>query len=83
MAQVVDVLRRLHLAARLAPFTRRLGCGGTLVPVSKADVWDGLQPLTRAHYDAFHRCATCRQVYWRGSHHRRLVEMVEEIRRAL
>jgi hypothetical protein len=81
--QVVDVLRRLHLAARLAPFSRCLRCGGELAPVAKADVWDRLQPLTRAHYDEFHRCATCHQVYWRGSHHEHLVELVEQIRRAV
>jgi uncharacterized protein len=81
--QVVAVLRRLELASRLAPFTRCLRCGGVLASVAKDDVIERLQPLTRKHYDDFHRCAGCGQLYWRGSHHTRLTELVEEIRAAL
>jgi uncharacterized protein len=77
--QIVDVLRRLDLGRRLAPFTRCLRCGGPLAEVSKADVLDRLEPLTREHYDDFARCEDCGQVYWNGSHHRRLEELVETI----
>jgi hypothetical protein len=81
--QVVDVLRRLDLGARLAPFTRCMQCGGELARVTKAEVWHRLQPLTRAHYDDFQRCTTCGQIYWHGSHHDQLVELVARIRRSL
>ena len=53
-----------------------------LVDVDKADVLDRLEPLTRKHYDEFRRCEGCGQVYWRGSHHRQLVQLVERIRSA-
>jgi uncharacterized protein len=81
--QVVVVVTRLELAGRLAPFTRCLRCGGLLSPVDKADVLDQLEPLTKRHYDDFHRCESCGQLYWRGSHHARLVRLVDEIRAAL
>lgn len=81
--QVVDVLRRLDLGDRLAPFTRCLACGDVLVPVPKAEVLDRLEPLTRQHYDEFHRCAGCGRVYWRGSHHARLADAVDAIRAAM
>lgn len=81
--QVVDVLRRLDLGARLAPFTRCVRCGGELAAVSKAEVLDGLQPLTREHYDEFHRCTACGQVFWRGAHHGDLTALVARIRDAL
>ena len=77
--QIVDVLRRLDLGRRLAPFSRCLRCGGLLTRVRKADVLDRLEPLTRQHYDDFARCEDCSQVYWNGSHHRRLEELVETI----
>jgi uncharacterized protein with PIN domain len=80
--QAAEVVQRLDLGKRLAPFTRCLRCGGELAPVDKADVLDRLEPLTRRHFDAFHRCAACGQVYWRGSHHARLVQVVERIRTA-
>jgi uncharacterized protein len=81
--QAVDVLRRLDLGARLAPFTRCMSCGGELVPVAKADVWDRLPPLTRAHHDEFERCAACDRIYWRGSHHPPLAELVDRLRAEL
>jgi uncharacterized protein len=81
--QVVDVLRRLDLGARLAPFTRCMRCGGALAPVPKAEVLDRLEPRTREHVDEFHRCAACGHLYWQGSHHPQLADLVLRIREAL
>ena len=77
--QIVDVLRRLDLGRRLAPFSRCLRCGGPLTKVNKAEVLDRLEPLTRQHYDDFAQCDGCGRVYWNGSHHRRLEELVGTI----
>jgi uncharacterized protein with PIN domain len=82
-AQVVDVLSRLDLGDRLAPFTRCLRCGGALSRVEKAEVLDRLEPLTRRHYDAFVRCGDCGGVFWKGSHHRDLEALVGRIAAAL
>lgn len=81
--QAVEVLRRLDLADRIAPFSRCLRCGGTLATVTKDEVLDELEPLTRQYYDDFRRCETCAHVYWRGSHHDRLADLVEQLRAAL
>ena len=81
--QVVEVVRRLDLANRLAPFTRCLRCGGELVPVPKVEVIDRLEPLTRRYFDEFQRCQGCGQIYWRGSHHARLAQVVERVRAAI
>jgi uncharacterized protein with PIN domain len=80
--QAAEVVRRLDLANRLEPFTRCLRCGGELAPVDKAEVVGRLEPLTRRHFDVFRRCRGCRQIYWRGSHHARLAQVVERIRAA-
>jgi uncharacterized protein with PIN domain len=77
--QIVEVVRRLQLGPQLAPFTRCLRCGGALATASKRDVLDQLEPLTRRHYDDFARCQECGHVYWRGSHHHRLQQLVETI----
>lgn len=82
-AQAVEVIRRLDLADRIAPFTRCMRCNGPLDHVAKSAVIDELAPLTRQHYDEFRRCRDCRRVYWRGSHQRRLAAQVDAIRAAL
>ncbi len=78
--QTLEVLRRLHLSQRLAPFTRCARCNGTLAAVTKDEVIDQLQPLTRRYYNDFSRCAGCGQVYWPGSHHERLLRLVDGLR---
>jgi uncharacterized protein len=81
--QVVDVIRRLDLGDRLAPFSRCLRCGGALATVPKAEIVDRLGPVTRARVDEFHRCLACDHVYWRGAHHDSLEAQVARIRGAL
>jgi uncharacterized protein len=78
--QTLEILRRLHLRERLAPLTRCVRCNGTLAAVTKDEVIDRLQPLTRRYYDDFGRCTECGQIYWPGSHHARLVRLVESLR---
>lgn len=78
--QVIEVLRRLDLRGRMAPFTRCLRCGAELADVPKAEVLDRLEPLTRRHFEEFRRCVACEQIYWPGSHHDRLADLVRHIR---
>lgn len=81
--QAVAVLRRLDLERRLAPLSRCVRCNGMLAPVAKEDVIDELEPLTREHYDDFSRCTQCGRIYWAGSHHAKLVALVERLRRRI
>lgn len=78
-AQLHDVVRRYDLAGRGAPWTRCLRCNGLLRPVDKAAVLDQLEPKTKLYYDAFQQCGDCGQVYWRGSHFDKLVELVKGV----
>jgi uncharacterized protein len=78
--QTLEVIRRLDLGQRLAPLTRCLHCNGKLAAVSKDEVIDQLEPLTRQYYKEFSRCAECGRIYWAGSHHARLLSLVERLR---
>lgn len=81
--QAVAVIRRLDLERRLAPLSRCVRCNGVLAPVAKEDVIEELEPLTREHYDDFSRCTQCGRIYWPGSHHAKLVALVERLRRRI
>jgi len=78
--QALEVIRRLDLRQRLAPFTRCVRCNGRLAAVTKDEVIEHLEPLTRRYYNEFSRCAQCGRIYWPGSHHARLVSIVERLR---
>lgn len=78
--QTLEVIRRLDLRERLAPLTRCLQCNGPLATVSKDQVADQLEPLTRRYYDEFSRCTDCGKIYWAGTHYARLIRLVQRLR---
>jgi uncharacterized protein with PIN domain/sulfur carrier protein ThiS len=79
--QVREVLTRLDLLRQVQPFTRCTRCNGVLEPVDKQAVLDALQPKTRRYYNEFRRCTVCGQVYWKGSHFDRALQLIAAITR--
>ena len=78
--QTVEVIRRFDLLRCLAPFTRCLRCNAPLLKVSKGEVIERLEPLTKIYYAKFRRCTGCGQIYWAGSHFSKLQKRLEKIR---
>jgi uncharacterized protein with PIN domain len=77
--QLVEVVCRFDLADKIAPLHRCLRCNHPLQPVSKETVLDRLEPLTKIHFDEFHLCPACDQVYWKGSHVVRMERLIESV----
>jgi uncharacterized protein with PIN domain len=77
--QILLVMRRYNLVGHIHPFTRCLRCNTPLEAVEKESIVEQLQPQTRQYYDRFFQCPSCRQVYWEGSHYRRMQAMVDEV----
>jgi uncharacterized protein with PIN domain len=78
--QTIEVIRRFDLLSSVAPFTRCLRCNASLRKVSKAEVIERLEPLTKIYYEQFRRCTGCGQIYWAGSHFSKLQKRLEKIR---
>lgn len=74
--QAVEVLRRFKLFGQVKPFQRCLRCNSPLEAVSKQEIIDRLEPLTKIYYDEFHLCPACNQIYWKGSHYGHMLEMI-------
>jgi hypothetical protein len=74
--QVREVLARFDLYRQVAPFTRCSRCNGKLTAVTKQSISDRLEPLTRRYYQDFRICSGCGQVFWQGSHHRRIQQLL-------
>jgi uncharacterized protein with PIN domain len=81
--QVIEVLRRFDLAGDLAPLTRCIRCNGLLSIVDKQRINHRLELKTRLYYEDFRICEHCRQIYWQGSHFRKMRALIGEFRREL
>jgi uncharacterized protein with PIN domain len=77
--QLHEIVFFYGLRPDLAPFSRCLRCNGLLEPVDKQRVMHQLEPLTKKYYDRFRRCGSCSKVYWKGSHHERMIALLEPI----
>lgn len=65
--------------AEISPFSRCLECNTSLQPVEKSTILHRLEPLTIKYYQVFHRCPDCERIYWRGSHHNRMRQLLHRI----
>ena len=78
LGQVVDTLD-LDFQAR--PFSRCIECNEALEPVKKEEVYGLVPPHVYSTQPAFSRCPSCRKVYWKGTHWRRMKERMEQVGR--
>lgn len=77
--QIREVVKRLDLRNIFQPFTRCMECNGILANIKKEEIYDLLQPGTRANYDDFMRCRDCNHIYWKGSHYDKMKKTIENI----
>lgn len=72
-AQLEETVERLGLAPDEArPFTRCPRCNRPLEPAEPAEVRGEVPDGVHREQDTFRRCPACGQVYWEGSHVRRM-----------
>lgn len=77
--QLVEILGRFGLSGSVRPFSRCLRCNGGLEPVDRATVRAIVPPRVLGEQDAFRRCGQCGGIYWRGSHHRRMTRLLDDV----
>jgi len=77
--QLAEVIERFDLYRAIEPFKRCAPCNGLLDAVKKSDIEHRLEPLTRRYYDEFKMCRSCNQLYWRGSHHRHIQQLIQAV----
>ena len=78
--QLYEVVKRYGLVNWVKPFQRCLRCNHPLESVEKEMVLEKLEPLTKKYYDEFKLCPACKQVYWKGSHYERMLQVIEYLK---
>lgn len=79
--QLYEVVQRFGLVKWIRPFARCMKCNHALLSVEKETVLEKLEPLTKKYYHQFKLCPDCGQVYWKGSHYERMVEVINQVSR--
>jgi uncharacterized protein len=77
--QLREVSHRFALHPQFVPFSRCMDCNGQLCSVSKEEVTDLLPPHTRETKKEFSRCLHCGKIFWRGSHHARMLGWIQDL----
>ncbi len=82
--QIVEVLDRLQLRGRCAPFTRCIDCNGSMHAVlpdgeEMRRIEEGVPEGVRSWCREYFVCDSCAKVYWKGSHYGKLKALVERI----
>jgi len=77
--QLREIVDRYDLVGESRPFGRCLRCNGSLEPVDAAIARPLVPPRVAREQEDFRRCAACGGLYWRGSHHRRMVELIRTV----
>jgi uncharacterized protein with PIN domain len=75
--QMKFVIKMIGLAVdRDNWMSRCLECNTLLSPVEKNDIADRVPPYVYKTHDEFRFCPQCEKIFWKGTHHQRLVERI-------
>lgn len=82
--QLIEVLERLDLYNKMAPFSRCLLCNGALAKISEEDdpfekLFNQLPPKVKTWCREIFICEQCHKLYWKGSHYEKMLKYVDEL----
>ena len=77
--QLREVVKRFDLEKWIRPFARCMRCNHLLEDVEKETVLERLEALTKKYYHEFKICPACEQVYWKGSHYKHMLDVINKI----
>jgi len=77
--QLLEVVQRFDLAGSTRPFTRCLHCNTILEEANRESVLERLPPSIRDK-NTFRLCPSCQRVYWAGSHHERMSQLLRWVK---
>ena len=55
-------------------------CNGVLIVVSKDSIIEEIPDLTSIYYNVFWKCKKCGQIYWLGSHWKKIIRTLEDVK---
>ncbi len=77
--QLKEIVKRFDLCSNINTFSRCPLCNGPLREVKKEEIWDEIPIKTRSFCNEFKLCVNCGKLYWKGTHFKRIEELVKEL----
>jgi uncharacterized protein with PIN domain/sulfur carrier protein ThiS len=77
--QLIEIVNRYDLKRQISPFSRCMVCNGPIKVEKKQRIEAELPLHVAQNHDQFWRCTACRNIYWKGSHYRQLLNYVESL----
>jgi len=78
--QVVEIIKRFDLKKLIKEFTRCIECNSMLESISKNEIINDLPPKVSKSQAEFSRCPSCKKLYWKGTHHQRMLSFIKTIK---
>ncbi len=78
--QTEEVVKRFDLQKLIKEFTRCLDCNNQLIQVNKEEIINRLPEKVAIFQKEFHKCPECGKLYWRGTHHQKMLAFVQKIK---
>ena len=78
--QVREVIERFDLQKEIKEFTRCLECNSELIKIAKEKIAGKLPPKVNQSKHEFYECPGCGKLYWKGTHHQKMLAFIEMIK---
>jgi len=75
--QIKEVLKRFDLQKSIKEFTRCIECNELLKPTKKESILNQLPLKVSQTQTEFHQCLVCKKIYWKGTHHHRMNDIIQ------
>jgi len=78
--QTKEVVKRFALQKQIKELTRCLECNSELIKIAKGKISGNLPPKVNKSQEDFISCSGCGKLYWKGTHHQRMLAFIEMIK---
>lgn len=78
--QTKEVIKRFDLQKQIKEFTRCLECNTELTKIAKEKISVNLPPKVNQSQEEFFSCPGCGKLYWKGTHHQKMLAFVETLK---
>ena len=79
--QAEEVVERFQLENFIVPFCRCSLCNGIIQEVDKEIIKNSIPEKTLINHYIFSKCQICGKIYWKGSHYKKIIKWIDDLKK--